>query len=100
MITIENRADYITLSKLLRKNKSDVIRIKVNGHEYMWDNMAFVPVKNSRALNELHSNACKYVGYCFDIAKRLPTQKSKQLQDARNFIDCTSLLANIMRGGI
>lgn len=98
MITIENRDDYITITRLLRKSRTDNIRIKIRGIEYRWIKNVFEKELNS-SIHDIHLNACIYIDYCAIIARNAPSLKKKQLQDARNFIESTRKLVNIMKGG-
>ena len=98
MITIENRDDYITMTRLLRKSRTDNIRIKINGSEYIWVKNAFTNERNS-PIHDMHLNACRYINSCSIVARDMPSIKNKQLQDARNFVELTRVLVNIMKGG-
>ena len=98
MITIENRDDYITMTRLLRKSRTYNIRTKINGSEYIWVKNAFKN-KRSTSIHELHMDACRYINSCAIVARAMPSTKNKQLQDARNFIESTHKLVNIIKGG-
>lgn len=98
MITIENRDDYITITRLLRKSRTDNIRIKIMGNEYRWIKNVFENVFN-RSIHDIQLNACMYINYCAGIARNIPELKKKQLIDARNFIESTHKLVNIIKGG-
>lgn len=98
MITIENRDDYITMTRLLRKSRTDNIRIKIRGIEYRWIKNVFENERN-RSIHDIQLNACIYINYCAVIARNAPSLKKKQLQDARNFLQSTRTLVNIMKGG-
>ena len=97
MITIENRDDYITITRLLRKSRTDNIRIKIRGSEYIWVKNKFENERNS-SIHDMHLNACMYINYCAIIAKAMPSIKNKQLQDALNFVESTREIVNIMKG--
>lgn len=96
MITIENRDDYITMTRLLRKSRTDCIRIKIGGSEYLWVKNAFTNERNS-SIHDMHLSACMYINNCAIIARAMPSIKNKQLQDARNFIETTRLLVNLRK---
>lgn len=96
MITIENRYDYITMTRLLRKSKTDNIRIKIMGIEYRWIKNVFENELN-RSIHDMHLDACMYINYCAGIARNIPSLKKKQLQDARNFVESTRLLVNSIK---
>lgn len=98
MIIIENRDDYITMTRLLRKSRTDNIRIKIRGIEYRWIKNVFENERN-RSIHDMHLNACMYIHYCAGIARNIPSLKKKQLKDARNFVESTRTLVNIMKGG-
>ena len=98
MITIENRDDYITISRLLRKSRTVTIRIKIMGNEYLWVKNEFTNERES-SIHDFHMNACMYIHYCAIVARAMPSIKNKQLQDARNFVESTRTLVNIMKGG-
>lgn len=93
MITIENRDDYITMTRLLRKSRTDSIRIKIRGSEYIWVKNVFTNVHNS-SIHDIHMNACRYINSCAIVARAMPSIKNEQLHDARNFIETTRLLVN------
>ena len=94
MITIENRDDYITMTRLLRKSRTDHIRIKINGSDYLWIKNAFINLHN-RSIHDAHLNACTYINNCAIVARAMPSIKNKQLHDARNFVESTRLLVNL-----
>lgn len=96
MITIENRDDYITITRLLRKSRTDNIIIKISGIEYRWIKNVFENERN-RSIHDMHFNACMYISYCAGIARHMPSLKKKQLQDARNFVESTRLLVNLRK---
>ena len=96
MITIENRDDYITMTRLLRKSRTDNIRIKIKGSEYLWVKNAFTN-ELERSIHDMHMNACMYINYCAGIARIIPSSKKEQLQDARNFVEKTRLLVNLRK---
>lgn len=96
MITIENRDDYITMTRLLRKSRTDNIRIKIMGIEYRWIKNIFENERN-RSIHDIHLNACMYINYCSGIARNIPSLKKKQLQDARKFVESTRLLVNLRK---
>lgn len=96
MITIQNRDDYITMTRLLRKSKADNIRIKIMGNDYRWIKNVFENERN-RSIHDTHLNACMYINYCAGIARNMPSLKKKQLQDARNFVELTRKLVNIIK---
>ena len=98
MITIENRDDYITMIRLLRKSRTEHIRMKIMGNEYMWVKNEFTNEHN-RSIHDMHLNACMYINNCAIVARAMPSIKNKQLQDARNFVESTRTLINIMKGG-
>lgn len=98
MITIENRDDYITITRLLRKSRTDNIRIKIKGSEYLWVKNAFTK-ELIMSIHKLHINACTYINNCAIVERAMPSIKNKQLQDARNFVESTRTLVNIMKGG-
>lgn len=98
MITIENRDDYVTMTRLLRKSRTDNIRTKINGREYIWVKNAFSNEINS-SIHYMHLNASIYINYCTCIARAMPSIKNKQLQDARKFVESTREIVNIMKGG-
>lgn len=96
MITIENRDDYITMTRLLRKTRTDYIRMKIMGNEYLWVKNKFMNERN-RSIHDMHLNACMYINNCAIIARAMPSIKNKQLQDARKFLESTRLLVNLRR---
>ena len=96
MITIENRDDYITMTRLLRKSRTDNIRIKIRGSEYIWVKNVFTNEHES-SIHDMQLDACMYIHYCADIARIMPSLKKKQLQDARNFVESTRLLVNLRK---
>lgn len=98
MITIENRDDYITITRLLRKSRKDYIRIKINGREYLLTRNEFTAIYN-RSILDLHLSASRYINNCSIVARLKPSLKKEQLQDARNFIESTHKLVNIIKGG-
>ena len=98
MITIENRDDYITITRLFRKSRTDNIRIKIRGSEYKWVKNKFENERNS-SIHDMHLNACIYIHSCAIVARAMPSIKNKELQDARNFIEETRKLVNIIKGG-
>ena len=98
MITIENRDDYITMIRLLRKSRTDNIRIKIKGIEYRWIKNVFENERN-RSIHDIQLNACKYINCCAIVAKYCPSLKNEQLNDARNFVESTRLLVNLIKEG-
>ena len=96
MITIENRDDYITMTRLLRKSRTDNIRIKIMGSEYLWIKNAFTNLHN-RSIHDMHLNSCMYINNCAIVARAMPSIKNKQLQDARKFVESTRLLVNLRK---
>ena len=96
MITIENRDDYITMTRLLRKSRTDNIIIKIRGIEYRWNKNVFENERN-RSIHEMHFNASMYIHYCAGIARNIPSLKKEQLQDACNFLESTGLLVNLRK---
>ena len=96
MITIENRDDYITMTRLLRKSRTDNIRIKIMGSEYLWVKNAFTN-ESSRSIHDLHMSASRYINNCAVIARVMPSIKNEQLNDARNFVESTRLLVNLRK---
>lgn len=96
MITIENRDDYITITRLLRKSRTDYIRIKINGIEYIWVKNVFTN-ERSRSIHDLHMSACRYINNCAIIARIRHSTKNEQLQDARKFVESTRLLVNLRK---
>lgn len=98
MITIENRDDYITMTRLLRKSRTDYIRLKINGSEYLWVKNAFTNERSS-SIHDMHLNACMYINSCAIVARYNPSSKKEQLKDARNFVESTRLLVNLRKEG-
>ena len=98
MITIETRDDYITMTRLLRKSRTEHIRIKIMGNEYLWVKNELTNERSS-SIHDMHLNACMYINNCAIVAKAMPSIKNKQLQDARRFVESTRTLVNIMKGG-
>ena len=98
MITIENRDDYITMTRLLRKSRLDNISVKINGSGYLWTRNRFM-FTSLRSIHNLHFYAYDFISGCTIVARAMPSIKNKQLQDARNFIESTRKLVNIMKGG-
>lgn len=98
MITIENRDDYITMTRLLRKSRTDNIRIKIRGSVYLWVKNAFTNERNS-SIHDMYLSECRYINNCAIIARIRQSAKKEQLQDARNFVEETRKLINIMKGG-
>ena len=96
MITIENRDDYITMTRLLRKSRTDHIRMKIMGNEYMWVKNEFTKDRNS-SIHDMQISACRYINSCAFIARLKPSIKKEQLQDARNFVESTRLLVNLRK---
>ena len=96
MITIENRDDYITMTRLLRKSRTDNIRIKIMGNEYLWVKNEFTNEHN-RSIHDMHLNASMYINYCALIARAMPSIKNKQLHDARKFVESTRLLVKLRK---
>ena len=96
MITIENRDDYITMTRLLRNSRTDHIRIKINGSDYLWVKNAFIN-DSSRSVHDMHMNACRYINNCAIIAKYRPSLKNEQLHDAHKFVESTRLLVNLRK---
>lgn len=96
MITIENRDDYITMTRLLRKSRTDNIRIKIMGSEYLWIKNEFINLHN-RSIHDMHLNAYWYIYNCVIVARAMPSTKNKQVQDARNFVESTRLLVNLIK---
>lgn len=96
MITIENRDDYITMTRLLRKSRTDHIRIKIMGSEYLWVKNEFTN-ESSRSIHDLHLSACRYINSCAIIAKYSPSLKNEQLHYAHKFVESTRLLVNSIK---
>lgn len=98
MITIENRDDYITMLRLLRKSRADYIRLKINGTVYLWTENAFTLNRDS-SVHDMHMSACRYINSCAVIARLSSSTKNEQLHDARKFVEATRTLVNTMKGG-
>ena len=98
MITIENRDDYITMTRLLRKSRTDHIRIKIMGNEYLWVKNEFTN-ERERSIHDLQISTCRYINSCAIVARAMPSIKKEQLHDARKFVESTRTLVNIMKGG-
>lgn len=96
MITIENRDDYITITRLLRKSRSDNIRIKIRGSEYIWIKNVFENEQN-RSIHDMHLNACMYINSCAIVARAMSSIKNEQLHDAHKFVESTRLLVNLRK---
>lgn len=96
MITIENRDDYITMTRLLRKSRTDNIRIKIMGSEYIWVKNVFINESNS-SIHDMHMSAYRYIYSCAIIARFSQSAKKEQLQDARNFVESTRMLVNSIK---
>lgn len=96
MITIEDRDDYITMTRLLRKSRTYSIRIKIRGSEYVWVKNAFTKDRNS-SIHDMHMSACRYINGCAIIARIIPSAKKEQLQDARNFVESIRILVNLIK---
>ncbi len=96
MITIENRDDYITMTRLLRKTRTDHIRIKINGSEYLWVKDAFT-LNNVMSVHDMHISAIRYIKNCAIIARVRPSTKKEQLQHAHKFLETTRLLVNLRK---
>ena len=96
MITIENRDDYITMTRLLRKSRTDHIRIKIMGNEYLWVKNEFTNERD-RSIHDLQISTCRYINICAFIARIKPSIKKEQLQDARKFVESTRLLVNLRK---
>ena len=96
MITIENRDDYITITRLLRKSRTDHIRIKIKGSEYLWVKNAFTNEIES-SIHDMHFNAYMYVNNCAIVARAMPSIKKEQVNDARKFVESTRLLVNLRK---
>ena len=91
MITIENRDDYITMTRLLRKSRTDHIRMKINGSDYLWVKNEFINM-SSRSIHDSHMSVSRYINNCAIIARFKPSTKKEQVKDARNFIESTRKL--------
>ena len=98
MITIENRDDYITITRLLRKSRTDSIRIKIMGRDYLWFKNVFIKLHNE-SIHDMHFSAYMYINSCDIVARYRPSIKKEQVIDARNFVELTRKLVNIMKGG-
>lgn len=96
MITIENRDDYITMTRLLRKTRSDYIRIKIKGMEYLWVKNEFTNELSS-SIHDIHMSAIRYINNCSVIARIRPSTKNEQLQDAIKFVESNRLLVNLIK---
>ena len=96
MITIENRDDYITMTRLLRKSRTEHIRIKIMGNEYLWVKNEFTNERNS-SIHDMHLSACRYINSCAFIARIKPSIKKEQLQDASKFLESTIVLVNLRK---
>lgn len=96
MITIENRDDYITMTRLLRKSRTDHIGIKIMGKDYLWVKNEFTNERIS-SIHGLHISACRYINNCAFIARIKPSIKKEELHDARNFVESTRLLINLRK---
>ena len=96
MITIENRDDYITMTRLLRKSRADCIIVKINGSDYLWyrNSLMFISI---RSIHNLHFDASIFVNECAIIAKYHPALKNEQLNEARKFVESTRLLVNLRK---
>ena len=94
MITIETRDDYITITRLLRKSRTDSIRIKIRGCEYLWIKNDFT-INSDSTVHGMHMRACRYIHSCSIVAKYCPSLKNEQLNEARNFVESTRLLVNL-----
>ena len=97
MIAIENRDDYITMTRLLRKSRTDRIRIKIMGSAYLWIKNVFINLDNS-SIHDMHLNAYMYINNCAIVARSMPLIKKEQVNDARKFVESTRTLVNIMKG--
>lgn len=96
MITIESRDDYITMTRLLRKTRTDYIRMKIMGKEYLWVKNEFTN-ECIRSIHDIHLRACRYINYCALIAMTNPLTKNEQLNDARKFLESSRLLVNLRK---
>lgn len=76
MITIENRDDYITMTRLLRKSRIDHIRIKIMGNEYLLVKNEFTNLHN-RSIHDMHFNAYMYINNCAIVARAMPSIKKR-----------------------
>ena len=97
MITIENRDDYITISRLLRKSRLDNIIVKINGNGYLWIRNRFM-FTYLRSIHNPHFYAYDFVSGCAIVAKSCQSLKNEQLNEARNFVESTRLLVNLIKG--
>ena len=77
MINIENRDDYITMTRLLRKSRTDNIRIKIMGSEYLWIKNVFINLQN-RSIHDMHLNAYMYINNCAIVARAMPSIKKNK----------------------
>ena len=68
------------------------------GNQYLWVKNAFTNERNS-SIHDMRLNACMYINSCSIVARAMPSIKKEQLQDARNFVESTRVLLNIMKGG-
>ena len=98
MITIETRDDYITMTRLLRKSRTDHIRMKIMGNEYLWVKNELTNERNS-SIHDMHLNAYMYINDCAIIARAMPLIKKEQVNDARKFVETTRLLVNLRKRG-
>ena len=96
MITIENRDDYITMTRLLRKSRLDNISVKINGSGYLWTRNRFM-FTSLRSIHNLHFDAYDFVSGCIIIAKSRQSLKKEQLNEARKFVETTRLLVNLRK---
>ena len=96
MITIENRDDYITITRLLRKSRTDHIRMKIMGNEYLWVKNVFTK-EYRRSIHDIHLSACRYIHSCALIARIKPSIKKEQVQDARKFVESNRLLVKLKK---
>ena len=96
MITIENRDDYITMTRLLRKSRLDNISVKINGSGYLWTRNRFM-FTSLRSIHNLHFYAYDFVSGCTIVAKSCQSLKNEQLNEARNFVENTRLLVNLIK---
>ena len=96
MITIENRDDYITMTRLLRKSRTDNIRIKIKGSEYIWVKNEFTK-ERERTIHDLQISTCRYINNCAIFARVMPLSKKEQVNDARKFVESTRLFVNLVK---
>ena len=96
MIAIENRDDYITMTRLLRKSRLDNISVKINGSGYLWTRKRFM-FTSLRSIHNLHFDAYVFVSGCAIVAKSCQSLKKEQLNEARNFVETTRLLVNLRK---